>query len=213
MAEKEKPKKSEKELKEEHESKQKSYLSDLKTFAYGGVAGKFLMNEDLDGSQISLEKLASDMKIDKDSKLAGFLQGTYASEKGIQTASTVYANIYQTSIGKSTIGNLWSFYGESAKKYLGDLKSKADEEIAKIAGTEYEKIRDKYLAAQEIFKSKTNNFSKEQKENAEKDMKKYAKAVNTLEIMNKLFLRPYENNVEQEKDVRLLKSLYEEPKK
>jgi hypothetical protein len=152
------------------------------------------------------------MKIDKDSKLTGFLQGTYASEKGIQTASVVYANVYQEARGKLTIGKLWGFYSENATKYLGDLKAKADEEIQRYAGTEYEKIREKYAAAAEIAKSKTNNFTKEKKENAEKDLKKYEKVVNTLEIMEKLHLRPYENNVEQERDIRLLKQLYTEKK-
>jgi hypothetical protein len=213
MAEKEKPKeKTPEEIKREYEQKQNEYLSNLKTFAYGGVAGNALAKEDFNSAHISLEKLASDMGLDKDNRLEGFLKGTYATQDSIKVAASIYANRYETSRSQLTASNLLKSYDEYLEKYLGDLKGKAVEEINKFKDTEYGKIRDKYLAADEIIKSKTSNFTKEQKERAKKELEKYGKVVTTLEILNKAYLRKYENSVDEATDINILKQIYSEDK-
>jgi len=212
MAEKEKPKEKKSE-KEENKKKQEGYLSDLKTFAYGGVSGNALAREDYNFANVSLEKLASDMGLDTDGRLEGFLKGTFASKEGTETATNIYAGKYNSARDKSTTSNLWKFYDEYAIKYLGDLKGKAEEEIGKFNDAEYGKIKEKYLAASEILKSQTLNFSKEQKEKAKKEMEKYGKVVTTLEILNKAYLRKYENSTDEQVDINTLKKMFSEKDK
>jgi hypothetical protein len=149
----------------EEKEAQKAYINDLKTYSYGAVAGKALAQEDFGRASTSLDKLVTEM-FGKDSRLDGLLAGIYSSEEASKTASQVYSNKYQTALGKTKTSNLWSFYSEQADKYLGDLKSKASEEIEKFKDMEFGKVRDKYFASVEIVKSKTNNFTKEQKESA-----------------------------------------------
>lgn len=193
---------------EEYKKDQEKYLYNLGTFAYGAVAGNLVAQKNLPGANASLEKLALDMGIVDDSNLEGFVKGTFASDKGIQTASSIYADKYETARGRLTVSNLWGFYNNYATKYLGDLKPKADEEMAKFKDVDYGAIRDKYLSAQEIAKSKTKNFTKEQKEKAMEDVKKYEKVIATLETLNKAYLRPYATSVDEILDIKSLRSLY-----
>jgi hypothetical protein len=204
MAEKEKPI-----SKEDYKKSQDKYFSNLRTFSYGGVAGNSVLQKDLNSASISLEKLVLDMGLDED-KLEGFLKGTFSSDKGIQIASAVYSDKYESARSNLTISNLWGFYDEYATKYLGDLKEKAEEEINKFKDEEFGKIKNKYYAAQEIIKSKTSNFSEEQKKKAKEDFEKYDKIVNTLEILNTTYLRKYVNSVDEEADMRALRGIYSE---
>jgi hypothetical protein len=207
-----KPKEKTDEEKKEYENQQNEYFSNLKTFAYGGIAGEALAKEDFGTAQASLEKLASDMGLDKDKRLEGFLKGTFATQDSIKTAATIYSNKYEVSRSKLKVPTLWKSYDELATKYLGDLKIKADAEISKFNDSEYGKIKEKYLAASEILKSKTSNFSKEQKEKAAKDAEKYQRVVTTLEILNGAYLRKYQNSVDEKLDIDSLKQMYAEKK-
>jgi hypothetical protein len=171
------------------------------------VAGKALAQEDFGRASTSLDKLVTEM-FGKDSRLDGLLAGIYSSEEASKTASQVYSNKYQTALGKTKTSNLWSFYSEQADKYLGDLKSKASEEIEKFKDMEFGKVRDKYFASVEIVKSKTNNFTKEQKESAEKDVKKYEKFILTMQTLESAYLDKYESGVTDESRKNLFKQLY-----
>lgn len=197
--------------KEDYRKSQEKYLSNLETFAYGGVAGKALIEKDLNSAHISLEKLATDMGLDDD-RLEGFVKGTFSSDKGIETAAAIYANTYEIAREKLTISNLWKHYDEYATKYLGDLKAKADEEIDKFGNNEFGEIKGKYLAAKEIVKSRTSNFTEEQKEKAEKEVEEYEKVVITLEKLDKAYLRKYTNSVDEEADMKDLREMYSEKK-
>ena len=193
---------------EDIKKEQEEYISDLKNFAYGAIAGKALVEENFDSANTSLEKLSSHMKWDTNRDLEGLLKATFSNEESIKTAATIYSNRYMVSKQKTTVENLWKFYDEYATKMLGDLKSNAQTEIDKFKDSEYGKLMEKYLSATEIVKSKTSNFTKEQKEKAQKDMEKYDKVVKTLEILDKSYLRKNDNDVDEANDIKILTQLY-----
>lgn len=205
MAEKKEMTAEEKEAKEKAE--QNAYINDLKTYAYGAVAGRALIEKDMGRANVSLDKLVTEM-FGKDSRLDGLLAGIYSSEEASKTASQIYANKYQSALEKTKVSNLWNFYSEQADKYIGDLKANASKEIEKFRDLEFGKIKSKYFAASEIVKSNTTNFTKEQKENAEKDMKKYEKFVLTMQTLEDAYLDKYNSGVADESRKRLFKQLY-----
>jgi hypothetical protein len=207
----EKPEK--KPTQEEYRKSQAKYLANLKDFAYGGVAGKALAEKNFPYANISLEKLASDMGLDDDDRLEGFVKGTFSSEKGIQTAASIYGDRYEISRARLTVSNLWKSYDEYSTKFLGDLKAKAEEEISKFKDIEYGEVKDRYNSAVEIVKSKTKNFTEEQKEKAKKQVEEYQKVVGTLEILNKAYLRKYENSTDEQVDINTLKQIFSEKEK
>lgn len=204
--------KSPEEVKREYEAKQEEYKSDLKTFAYGAVAGNAIANKDFERAGSSLEKLIVDMELDS-KKISGLQAAATETSQTITTASKVYAGIYQKAMGGLTISNLWNFYGEYADKYLGDLKGKAGEEMEKFKDIEFGKIMKKYFSAKEKVESETDNFSKEDKEKAGKELEKYKKVVATLSTLGEAYLDKYENGVTEQSRKDLLKSLYAEKPK
>jgi len=208
MAEKEK-----KQIEKEKAEAQKNYLNDLKTYSYGAVAGRALKDGDANRANVSLDKLVEDMFKGEEDKLDGLLAGIYATEKGTQTAVSVYASKYQNALANLTVSNLWNFSGDLSDKYIGDLKSKATEEVGKFGDVEFGKIQEKYLSAKEIVDSKTKNFSKEKKEKAEKDVKKYEKVMITIQTLEDAYLDKYNSGVTDESRKLLFKNLYgEKPK-
>ena len=114
-------------------------------------------------------------------------------------------------LGSAKLSDLRNYYSDSFEKfYTKENLSKVDE-IFDSSDT-YESIAKKHAKAKEIVESNTGNFSDEQKEKAEKDLKKLERIVVPLDEFMKLkvekAMEPYRTKSLKEE----MNSAYEEKK-
>ncbi|MDO8467571.1 MAG: hypothetical protein Q7S56_01320 [Nanoarchaeota archaeon] len=193
------------------EMERPDYGAEMKKYAYGAIAGRHIEQKDPRGAQISLEKLASKDGLNLGKDLEAFVKGTYASKEGIQTASIISANNYGKAMANSTASKLWDFYKDIRGKYIGEEeKERVETEVERFKDVNYGEIKKKMEAAEEILKSKTDNFTKEQKEKAKKELEKYQKIYILFATLNDAYLGKYESNVEEEHRRRLLQETFKE---
>jgi len=115
---------------------------DFEKYQYGAVAG-YLASSDDDSTRRfapnALEVLAGEKGLNLGEEALGFIRGTQASEKGIQTAIGVYGGAFQEKRAQYKPSELTSWYSpalsglddETKDKLLGEL-SKHDETIGDI---------------------------------------------------------------------------------
>jgi hypothetical protein len=102
-------------------------LEDLTRYQYGSLAARLLQSQD-GGLYVpgALEQLASDLGIKESAE--GFIQGTMASEKGLETAVMTYAGKYEKAMGELTIKELYNTY---KKCFEGNLSYEEKEIVDK----------------------------------------------------------------------------------
>lgn len=176
---------------ENKEKTSNKYLEDLARYQYADVAVRLYSNKaDAQFAPGALEKLVDGFAgIDKDA-LEGLKAGTFASKKGIETAIGIYAGKYQESLGKLDVSEFYDVRYNILKSLLGDKEAnEAKSVFEKYKGQTVGSILEEVAKLQEIIKSKTKNFSKEQKEEAKK---KFEKLVPIYSIINSLEQRNYD---------------------
>jgi len=168
---------------EENKSK---YLEDLTRYSYANVAGRLLSNkEDAPFAVGALEKLVSSFGVDKDI-LEGLKAGTFASEKGIQTAIQIYNGKYQKTLGTLSIPEFYSVRYGTLKSILGDEEaSKAKSVFEKYKDQTIGGIMKKFRQANTKLEDDTGLFDDKAKEEAEKTLKKLAPIYNLITLLEK----------------------------
>ncbi len=179
---------------------------EMKKFQYGGLAGRFLSEKDLAGAKGSLEGLAKDLGFGPE--LQGFIEGTFASEKGIEKAVGTYMAKYQEFKGKSTVKELGTYYDQLIDEYLESKSPEAKAELDQYQTEAYGDILRKVTQAQEKIKSKTGNFSQQDKDDAQKVLDKYNKVVAILETMEEVTFDKLATGVTKNVRKKELQSLF-----
>jgi len=111
----------------------------------------------------------------------------------------------------STIGQLYELYSEKFDSYLSpESLAKAQEIFEANADRKYGEFMEDYIATGEIVKSKTDNFTKEQKEKAKEKLKYLNKIMVPLNAFENLELKALEGPIDKKTLGKQLNSLYEE---
>ena len=143
-------------------------LEDLTRYQYGSLAGRLLQSEEgrayVNGA---LEQYASERGIEESAE--GFIQGSRASEKGLEIAAMNYARKYEKAMGELTVKELYDTYEE----YFGDGLSNEEKEIVRkkyeANNTNVGELKKKIAELQHDEKSPNAKKRKE----AEKELENY----------------------------------------
>jgi len=101
------------------EYKTKNNLEDITNYRYGALAGEYFQEKDLDSSRVSLEKLARSLGVKDDKKvLETFIDGVFASEKGIQHVIGTFNNQYVKNLQDAKVSELGGYYSDLLNKYV-----------------------------------------------------------------------------------------------
>ncbi len=149
-------------------------------YQYAVAAAQFLNSKDAPAAKKCLEKLAQDMNLDSDAQ-AGLVWNVSNDTDGWAKAVNTYTHKYQQVLEAKTVGALFDRYGSFFKKYLNEEEMKvAKNSFDAFENVEYASIVKAVEKAEEILQSETGNFTKEQKESAEKIKEKYSKISSTI---------------------------------
>lgn len=148
--------------------------SEHKQFVYGNVAARLAGNEnDIKYIPASLDLLAKDLGLGD--KADGFVQGAYASEKGMQKVIQVYAGKYEKEIGKLNVSSLYSEYSSVLAGASSEAKNKIKAAFDKHSGENWGKLNKEISKANFIYGGKAPEgvFNEEDKKKAEETLRKY----------------------------------------
>ena len=192
------------------ESKQIDY-SDFEKYQFGALAAHMLASkENSRYAPSALEVLAGEKGLNLGEEALGFIRGTQASEKGIQTASNVYGGKFEEKRGKYSPADLAGWYAP----LLNGLELKEKEKITGILGDNnetLENITKKQKKASHIVEGEDIEglYSKEQVADAKKILEKYQKLSVVLSILDNYkfeSLRPDVIDEARKKDLKELAS-------
>jgi hypothetical protein len=165
-------------------SKPKVY--DFEKYQYGALAGRLLASkENARHAPNALEILAGAKGLNLGEEALGFIRGTQASEKGIQTAISVYASEFEKKRGQYKPSDFAKWYAP----VLADLEKKDKDKILGELSKHNETLKnitDKVSKAAYITNDDAPEglFSDKQIEDAKKVMEKYSKLMFTLKVLD-----------------------------
>ena len=154
--------------------------SKLFRYQYGALAAQFLKEKDTGSVNGSLEMLVGKDGLNLGKEAEGFIRGTQASEKGIQTAVSIYLGAFEEARGEYSPADLTGWYS-------GVLSGLGDEESGRI--TQYlgkykeswKEISGKVIGANHTLKGAgTGANTPEQIAEAQKTMEKYSGVFNLI---------------------------------
>ncbi len=156
-------------------------------YQYAGLASRLIGSEEsaryVPGA---LEVLAGKGGLNLGEEALGFIRGTQASEKGIETAINVYHAKFEEERGKYNPGDLIQWYDS----VLGDLNTEEKETIGRTLGEYKETIGEIKKKVEEfMYKLKApegikDKFTPEELSEAKEALKKYEKVLTVMEILD-----------------------------
>lgn len=163
-------------------TEEKKITIEPERYQHALAAAQFIEQENSNSARKCLEKLTKDMGIVPGSDAyLGLVWNVSEDSKGWMNAINIYASKYHELFGAKTVSSLFDKYDDSLKKYLDkDEMIIAKEIFDSFKDEKYGDIQKKVVKAEETIKSKTGNFSEDQKKAAQKVIEKYAPIVNTI---------------------------------
>ena len=191
--------------------RQPTAYSDFEKYQYGALAkGLWESEESKRYGPSALEVLAGEKGLNLGEEALGFVRGTQASEKGIQTASDVYASKFEEKRGEYSPAQLTGWYNPLLSDLDSDSKDKITNYLEKY--TEPLKvIREDYADALNTLdkKAKKGKFSQEEINKAQDTKKKYEEILGVLSVLDNYkfeTLRPEAVNTARKQDLKDLAS-------
>ncbi|MDP3987454.1 MAG: hypothetical protein Q8P81_04485 [Nanoarchaeota archaeon] len=179
-------------------------------YQYGALAGLLAGSEETKRyAPSALEILAGSKGLNLGEEAEGFVRGTYASEKGLETAIKIYAGSFMEKKGEYTPSDLAGWYSDV-------LAGLSDEEAGRI--TQYlgeyaeslSSINKRVSRANHILEGKnTDANTDEQVREAEKVMEKYGNLLNIISVLDRYKfekLKPTVIDAARKKDLKNLAS-------
>lgn len=182
-------------------------IADVQRYEYGGLA-KAVQSP---GIKIgALEKLATDLGVTPDGD--GFVQGTLASEAGINRATGVYDGKYQDAKNTTNVGDL---YGHYAGTIFGGLTpaeiAKFEAEFNPFAGESFGDIKQEIAKSEALLEAQKNGYIITPVEEADaKDvLRRYGKMMQLTETFEQIRFEALRPAAADEFRVKSLKELAE----
>ena len=147
-------------------------------------------------------------------KADGLLAGAVTSDKGIQTAAGVYAEKFANAVAGEEIPKLINgYYGKIVSEYFkGDTLEAVNKLVNSYEGEKYGSMMDKISKAEYILKGikdRTYEASDEQKEAAEKTLKKYEGIRQIFRMLQTIKSQQLRPNAEKRMNQRMAESVGE----
>ena len=193
---------------------EKQDYSSFERYMYGALAGRFLQSkENARHTPSALEVLAGAKGLNLGEEAEGFIKGTQASEKGIQTAVGIYAGKFEEKRGEYSPSQLSQFY----LPILDGLENGTRETILRHIKEYTEPLKEiikKYKRAAKIVEESEDDdfkdmYTPEQVSEAKKTAEKYGKVLNTLQKLDEYkfeTLRPDAVDVTRKSELKNLAS-------
>jgi len=186
-------------------------VADIKRYRAIAAARQSLEQKDSEGAKKSLEKLAESIGVAEKDREA-VVSSITSSGQSLEACLKNFEAKYGAAQANSTIGDLFNLYKDNFKSYLNEENYKEAETLftgKDNANKKYGDLIEKYGKAQEILKSKTGNFSEEQKKKAEKEYKELSKYMTPLQVFENLEVKKIAEPIEKSSIKELLNSLYQ----
>lgn len=178
-------------------------LKDITRYRPIGLANEFAESGDQGGLEKTLGSVLRNIEI-KEEEIED-LSKTLNPENFMK----VYSGKYQKALFSQKLRDLRKLYsGLFEELYTKENLAKVDELFD--SNVTYEEFMEKYAKVGEIAKSKTDNFTKEQKEKAQKDLKELNKIAFPLQKFERLELDGLKGIINRESLGTELNSMYEE---
>ncbi|MGA2130070.1 MAG: hypothetical protein ABSG05_00435 [Candidatus Pacearchaeota archaeon] len=159
---------------------------DFQKYQYGALAGRFLASKESGRyAPGALEVLAGAKGLDLGEEALGFIRGTQASEKGIQTAAGIYTGKFEEKRGEYTPAELANWYGPVLA--YANLEKKDQDKILATLNEHDETlnaIREASEKANYIVDAPDGLFTDEQKDRAKKLVEKYQKVLLVINVLD-----------------------------
>ncbi|MBU2616097.1 MAG: hypothetical protein KKC19_03260 [Nanoarchaeota archaeon] len=163
------------------EQEQTPDYSTFEKYQYGALAARFLNQKDEQSARSSLELLAGKGGLNLGEEAEGFIRGTQASEKGIQTATEIYSGKFGEAQGGYSPSDLSGWYSDILSDLGGDESARITQYLKDFSES-YEGIIAKMVKADHILKGRELEASNpEQITEAEETFKKYGNLTNLVQ--------------------------------
>lgn len=131
----------------------------------------------------SLEALAGKKGLNLGEEALGFVAGTQASEKGMETAIGVYHEKFQEELGKQKLGDLGLWYNPILEGLEDNEKSKLLKALSKYDIT-IGNLKKEVQEASWILEAPEGKVDEKEREAAKETLKKYEETVKVFDILN-----------------------------
>jgi len=159
--------------------------SNLAKYQYGALAAQFLEEKNTSYANGSLEMLASKEGLNLGEEAEGFIRGTQASEKGIQTAVNIYLGAFEEAKGEYSPADLTGWYSDVISG-LGDEESGRITQYLGEYKESWKDIARKVIGANHTIKGAgTGANTPEQIAEAQKIMEKYSVVFNLIRDLDR----------------------------
>jgi len=160
---------------------------DFAEYAHGALAVQLLGSKE--GSKYvpgALEVLAGANGLDLGEKALGFIRGTQASQKGIETAANVYGGLFQEKRGAYKPSDLVNWYSPVLDD--PDLDQESRDKIKGVlsgSNVKLSTIQEKVAEASHTLDTpESKGLSDEDRDKAKKTLQKYSKIISTLSMLD-----------------------------
>jgi len=161
--------------------------TDARRYEWARAGGDYLGREDIHSAGKSLDRLVDALGLGEDA--GALLRGTQASERGVATALSVYAEKDSERRGNLRISELPDFYGEAFGEYVSEGDADAVRELFTAYDEEtYGDLMKSFSRAQTIVKNPAG-FSDEEIEEAKIAIQKYKPVRIAVDVFERYELR------------------------
>ena len=161
-------------------------LKDLKRHEAGELARRLFKSGEKDIANGALETLAYDLGII--SRAEGFIQGTLASEKGIDTATGIYSQKYHEILEGLTVNDLSTHYDQILKGYLSEEGAEPIRaEFNRFSGQTYGDIIKQVTRANYVVQGESEDrydFSEEEVWDARVTLERYKGLITSMNLLD-----------------------------
>jgi len=161
--------------------------SEIEKYRSAIVGMQYLQAKNLEGAKKSLEKLASDIGVDK--KYIPLLKGSLVRKEGVARALQLYAVDYDQARGQLDASEIPGFYASQLEKYVSEEDlGRASEVFGEFAGESFDSIAKKYRKAEHILKQ-PDLYDEKEREGAQKTIEKYGKYMTLVTLFEQAAVR------------------------
>jgi phenylalanyl-tRNA synthetase alpha subunit len=170
--------------------------NDARRYEDGAVAMHLLQSKDVDGARKSLDNLVKKLALPSDD-ISGLLEGTKASEQGIQAASNIYSSKDNVRRYGLEVSELPDFYAKEFKDMFSndEYRNLGKSIFQKYSGKTWGQLEQNFEELQNALK-KTSKYEDLSQEETRKKVKEITENIQALEPIMRLVDNLYGNRID-----------------
>jgi len=156
--------------------------ADFQRYAFANVAAKMSQSE---GNELyiqgAVDLLSKNLDFGRDGK---DLYDQYVTDKATNKLIEIYDKKFNSKLAEASVAEIYDWYKPALKGATDSQKNSINSEFSKFSNESYAKLMGKIGALQYKSKSPEGAISKEEKENAQKELQKYTGFLVAQQMLN-----------------------------